>query len=579
MLRRAFHFVLARLGRIFSTTSARMRLIIGLSAVPVIGIGFAMAIHNYSELQKGSAQRASSAITRLDLQFRHDTDRLRSALETIGGMDLTPEQIGHALSLAQTVSGQRYCYLGLLDSEGEVLHAVSPPNGGCNAVNKNQSFPAYDGTLLEVVQNDTGIEEHNSFLRITVPAVFLTTFETRGYLVGILKLSRKAAYLAGNSGWQVFSDTNNPLQAWIVGANNSLQPVCTDCGWKPPPREILERLRNHLANEKNTITALPTADTGYALGSIAGGTDILVATQRTPRENSALTTMLLEISALVLLLIVGLIGVTAAANFVLVWPLRRLTYAVQKWQMEGVFDARTTRSMPLELQRLGQAFTRATRRLSRHEKRLTKAMAHQELLMREIHHRVKNNLQIVASLLNLQASRISNPEFRAEFALARDRVRALATLHRNLYAEDRLDQLNIMSFLKELCGQTLHIAGEYETGRISMEIISDDFCMSADQAVPLALIVTELVTNSIKYAFPDERCGTISIVLKRREQMVTLTISDNGIGCEAETCGITEKSGIGLKLIRGFARQLNAEFTQSCENGTHYTFTFPLEQL
>ena len=185
-----------------------MGLIIGLWAVPVIGIGFAMAIHNYSELQRGSAQRASSAITRLDLQFRHDTDRLRSALETIGGMDLTPEQIGHALSLAQTVSGQRYCYLGLLDSEGEVLHAVSPPNGGCNAVNKNPSFPAYDGTLLEGVQNDTGIEEHNSFLRITVPAVFLTTFETRGYLVGILSLSRKAAYLASNSVWHVFFDSH-----------------------------------------------------------------------------------------------------------------------------------------------------------------------------------------------------------------------------------------------------------------------------------------------------------------------------------------------------------------------------------
>lgn len=575
----ALYFGASKLGRIFSTTSARMRLIIGLSAVPVIGIGSAMAVHNYTELMTESAERAASAITRLDLQFRHDTDRLRSALETIGGMELTPEQIGHALSLAQTVSGQRYCFLALLDSDGSILHALSPPNGGCGAVSKITPFSAYNGTLLEAVQNNISTEENSSFLRVTVPAIFLTSSETQGYLVGVIKLSRKAAYLAGNSGWQVFSDINNPLQAWVIDSYDNVRPICTDCGWKAPPAEIIAHLRRRLKNDKSGIASLPKADTGYALGTIAGGTDILVSTQRTPREQSALQVMLLEISALFLLLGIGLIGVTVAANFVLVGPLRRLTYAVQKWQMEGVFDARTTRSMPLELQRLGQAFTRATRRLSRHEKRLTKAMAHQELLMREIHHRVKNNLQIVASLLNLQASRISNPEFRAEFALARDRVRALATLHRNLYAEDRLDSLNIASFLKELCGQTLHIAGEYETGRISMEITCDEFSMSADQAVPLSLIVTELVTNSIKYAFPDERRGTISISLTRQGSVATLNISDDGVGCNTESCTLSDKTGIGLKLIRGFARQLNAEFTQSCENGTHYVFIFQLEQL
>lgn len=138
------------------------------------------------------------------------------------------------------------------------------------------------------------------------------------------------------------------------------------------PSFIVGALQQRLEASAGSVVSLPTPEGGYALGAIAGGADILVSAQRTARESGALRTMILEISGLVLLLAAGLIGVTLAANIVLVWPLRRLTYSVQKWQIEGVFDTRITRSMPLELQRLGQAFTRATRRLSRHEARLKK---------------------------------------------------------------------------------------------------------------------------------------------------------------------------------------------------------------
>ncbi|NHO29104.1 sensor histidine kinase [Acetobacter farinalis] len=553
-----------------------MRVLICLSGVPVLAISAVLALHNYDELMVGSARRAATAITRLDLQFRHDTDRLRSALETIGGMGLTPEQIGHALRLAETMSGQRYCFLAILDSDGQLIQTVTPPGSNCNEIGTTAPRPSFQGTLLEAVQEDGNPDSKGTFLRITVPAIFLSIPETRGYLVGVLQLSRKAAYLTNSAGWQAFSDESNPLKAWLINQDGTLSSVCTDCHWVPPPASVVHQLQRKLEASEGSVVSIPTGEGGYALGAIAGGADILVATQRTPREADALHTMVLEISALMLLLVAGLIGVTLAANIVLVWPLRRLTYSVQKWQMEGVFDARITRSMPLELQRLGQAFTRATRRLTRHEARLNKAMAHQELLMREIHHRVKNNLQIVASLLNLQASRISHPDVRAEFVMARDRVRALATLHRTLYSEDRLDSLDMAAFLRELCEQTLHVAGEGETGRITLKIESDDFRMNPDQAVPLALIMTELVTNSIKYAFPACRKGTISVALRLVDDIVTLTIADDGIGCRFDEEVPEEQRGIGRKLIRGFARQLNAELFRSGENGTVYRFVFPL---
>ncbi|MCX2560449.1 sensor histidine kinase [Acetobacter farinalis] len=575
-MRHILLLLMSGLGHIFATTSARMRVLICLSGVPVLAISAVLALHNYDELMVGSARRAATAITRLDLQFRHDTDRLRSALETIGGMGLTPEQIGHALRLAETMSGQRYCFLAILDSDGQLIQTVTPPGSNCNEIGTTAPRPSFQGTLLEAVQEDGNPDSKGTFLRITVPAIFLSIPETRGYLVGVLQLSRKAAYLTNSAGWQAFSDESNPLKAWLINQDGTLSSVCTDCHWVPPPASVVHQLQRKLEASEGSVVSIPTGEGGYALGAIAGGADILVATQRTPREADALHTMVLEISALMLLLVAGLIGVTLAANIVLVWPLRRLTYSVQKWQMEGVFDARITRSMPLELQRLGQAFTRATRRLTRHEARLNKAMAHQELLMREIHHRVKNNLQIVASLLNLQASRISHPDVRAEFVMARDRVRALATLHRTLYSEDRLDSLDMAAFLRELCEQTLHVAGEGETGRITLKIESDDFRMNPDQAVPLALIMTELVTNSIKYAFPACRKGTISVALRLVDDIVTLTIADDGIGCRFDEEVPEEQRGIGRKLIRGFARQLNAELFRSGENGTVYRFVFPL---
>ena len=159
--------------------------------------------------------------------------------------------------------------------------------------------------------------------------------------------------------------------------------------------------------------------------------------------------------------------------------------------------------MPQEMRELSASFSQATGALADREQQLRSALAEQDLLMQEIHHRVKNNLQIVASLLNLQAARIRQPEARAEFQAARDRIHALATLHRHLYSEGELQTINMRSFLNELCGHLLQAVGA--PGRISLTIEAPELQISSDQAVPLALIVTEAVSNAVKYAFPGGR--------------------------------------------------------------------------
>ena len=200
--------------------------------------------------------------------------------------------------------------------------------------------------------------------------------------------------------------------------------------------------------------------------------------------------------------------------------------------------------------------------------------------MQEIHHRVKNNLQIVASLLNLQASRIRQPEAKAEFQSARDRVRALATLHRHLYAHGEVHTIDMREFLIELCGQLFQAMGEKAGERLRLEIEAPELKMSSDQAVPLALIVTEAVSNAVKYAFPGGRRGAISVHLTAGPDHAELEIHDDGVGIPAgrfETEAGT-RDGIGIQLIRGFARQLGATLQVEEGDGTRYKVSMPLRR-
>lgn len=258
----------------------------------------------------------------------------------------------------------------------------------------------------------------------------------------------------------------------------------------------------------------------------------------------------------------------------------RLGLAVDAWRAGDPFDAKPFRNAHRDLRRLAVSFKRATLALDRHEARLQAAITEQDLLMQEIHHRVKNNLQIVASLLNLQASRIRLPEARAEFQSARDRVRALATLHRHLYAHGEVHTIDMREFLVELCGQLFQAMGETPGKRLQLHIDATELKMSSDQAVPMALIVTEAVSNAVKYAFPAGRDGNIWVRLSTDGETAELEIRDDGVGIPAgrvETEAGT-RDGIGLQLIKGFSRQLGAKLDIREGNGTEYLVRMPLRK-
>ncbi len=306
---------------------------------------------------------------------------------------------------------------------------------------------------------------------------------------------------------------------------------------------------------------------------VAASPLILLLAIYAPRERST-ALILLATACGMFIMVLGLDLVIAA-------PLRRLGEGIDTWRAGGNFDAHRTARLPREYRRLALSFKRSTLALSRRQSELHQAVQRHDLAMQEIHHRVKNNLQIVASLLNLQASRIRVPEAKAEFQSARDRVRALATVHRHLYAHGELHTINMRTFLTELCGPLFQAMGEAEGDRVTLHIDAPELEMSSDQAVPLSLIVTEAVTNAIKYAYPAGRSGTISIRLTVvGDDDVELDIHDDGVGIPAgrvETEAGT-RDGIGIQLINGFTRQLGGTLVVEEGNGTRYLVRMKLRR-
>src|SRR5437868_6127433 len=166
---------------------------------------------------------------------------------------------------------------------------------------------------------------------------------------------------------------------------------------------------------------------------------------------------------------------------------------------------------PAEIRSLGETFSRMADLISAREAELRESLAQKEILVHEIHHRVKNNLQLVMSLLNLHARRIRDPRAEAAFAEARSRINALATLHRRLHEPENLQEVDLRWFLEDLCVE-LRRGGLSGNRDIDLSVQAPDEVIGPEIAVPLGLLVTEAITNSYKHAFHARNAGRIEVL-------------------------------------------------------------------
>jgi PAS domain S-box-containing protein len=202
------------------------------------------------------------------------------------------------------------------------------------------------------------------------------------------------------------------------------------------------------------------------------------------------------------------------------------------------------------------------------ENEIKKSLAEKEVLIREIHHRVKNNLQIIASLLNLQEC---NENQSADVVLKESmgRVKAMATIHEKLYRSPSLSEINFKEFTEKLVYDILY---SYGKTMLKTNLVIEDANLNIDTVMPLGLIINELVTNSVKYAFPNSN-GIITIKLNSYNDHMKLTIADNGIGLPKDF-NIEYIDTLGLELVKNLVKQLDGNLKINTTGGTEFIITF-----
>lgn len=209
----------------------------------------------------------------------------------------------------------------------------------------------------------------------------------------------------------------------------------------------------------------------------------------------------------------------------------------------------------------------------RHSKQLGVMLDEKNVLLKEIHHRVKNNLQLVSSLLSLQSNSTEQEETTRLLKVSQDRIHSLALLHEKLYRSEQLKAISFREYTRELAS---HLSDSFNCSerRITISVTADEIAADIDQLVPCGLILNELITNSVKYAFPGGNPGMIAITTSLHGNECVLTVSDNGIGFPQQP-----SPGIGLKLVNGLVRQLKGHMQQThpAEGGVQFVITFPLQ--
>ncbi len=257
---------------------------------------------------------------------------------------------------------------------------------------------------------------------------------------------------------------------------------------------------------------------------------------------------------------------------------------IETFEVDHVFPSIGRRVMALnarkisrpdsEMQQILLAIEDATKRVRLEREQ---AVAHERIgmLMQELTHRVKNSLQLIAAMVRIEARSQKSGEGKAALERVSHRITALAQLYSKLSESDTVEAVDAATYLDELCRDL--IASVQKEGDVPIALITDieSALLSTDRAIPIGLIVNELVANAVKYAFPGETKGTVVVTLKRAPGELHLTVADNGHGVDPQRAD----SGVGGRLVEGFAQQLGGQVERESDSrGTTVRLILPLRE-
>lgn len=250
---------------------------------------------------------------------------------------------------------------------------------------------------------------------------------------------------------------------------------------------------------------------------------------------------------------------------------------------EGDFEVRAETTQPhddldhilLALHQLASTLSARSTAQEQIEAELRLLLNEKETLLKEIHHRIKNNLQIISSLLYLQSRKISEQAILDMFQDSQNRVKSMALVHEKLYRAQDLANIDFADYLRNLAR---YLFRSYRVARqdISLKVDVEPLSLAVDIVIPCGLIVNELLSNALKHAFPHRQAGEVCLELKQdnEQEHLILIIRDNGVGFPQEV-NFKRTRSLGLQLVNNLVRQLKGTIDLSHDNGSVFRITFP----
>jgi two-component sensor histidine kinase len=239
-------------------------------------------------------------------------------------------------------------------------------------------------------------------------------------------------------------------------------------------------------------------------------------------------------------------------------PITRLSVAAESGGRADPGSLR--RTTPREVRLLVDRFDTFVDRIEHQQRSLERGIDEKTVLLRELHHRVKNNLQVVAGLLNLQSSAVVDPRDEALFARTRDRVLSIALVHEQLYKTNDLHRVPFDLYLQELTG---HIRASMDADAIALEVVAESIALDVDVAIPCGMIVNELVSNAYKHAFAEADSGLVRVSVGTEENLCVLEVADSGIGMPDDA-----RQSLGMTLVHMLVEQIGGTVEVVVGNGT-----------
>ncbi len=548
----------------------RLLSLVFIATIPVLGLAAGQAWLNYDH---GRDVAWQTALIIREGAVAHQAAMLETTKELLDGLarrtdllDAPPEACVAAMQSVLGLFRDRYTNLWLMDGSGRLLCSALPATIGRDlSMTRTWQAPvaARQFALGDFIEGELS---GRRVLPVATPMI-----GADGALQGVVAASVLLDDLAVPSRAQADRAT---YDAWLV-----------------------DRRGNALAITGAGTTAMPSvaqlgrlqSDGLMIEGEAADGTPLLWSTEVLFPDlrmvisvpvgalyamgASALRERLVELGVFMVVCILAiLVGAEASVSR----PMRSLAERVRAWAPGQLFRPESRASDPTEVVALDTALARASSVIAEREQALRAAIGQRDLLMAEIHHRVKNNLQIIASLLSMQAARLEDPRANLELGIARDRVQALATLHRHLYLDHSYRSIAMRPFLEELCRQLADAMDVRGDEGITVAVDADCLEIASDSAISLALLVTEAVSNALRHGFPDGRRGRIAVSFRLEDDVALLRITDDGVGMATAA---EKDTGLGMQLIRGFAQHLGGEAVVTNTQGTEITLRIPLDLI